>query len=103
MVIVGEYGIAAYKVDYEPQPVSQIGQFGFTKGVEFAGSPSEEELSNKLFTGPYPTLDNDKPQDIREMPIAMTYIPGRQHLWRASRVWFWHGRLLGFSGIPRNT
>ena len=80
MVLMGEYGVAVYDVDYEPQSVSQIGQFGFTKGAEFAGSPSEEELSNKLFTGPYPTLDNDKPQDIREMPITMTYIPAVPHL-----------------------
>ena len=80
MVLVGEYGIAAYDVDYEPQPVSQIGQFGFTKGVEFAGSPSEEDLTTKLFTGPYPTLDNDKPQDIREMPITLSYIPAAEHL-----------------------
>lgn len=80
MVLTGEYGVAAYDVDYEPQPVSQIGQFGFTKGAEFAGSPSEEELSNKLFTGPYPTLDNDKPQDIREMPITLSFIPAAEHL-----------------------
>ena len=53
MVLVGEYGVAVYDVDYEPQPASQIAQFGFTKGAEFAGSPSEEELSNKLYTGPY--------------------------------------------------
>lgn len=80
LVIIGRYGVAAYDVDYEPEPVSQIGQFGFTKGAEFAGSPSEEELSNKLYTGPYPTLDNDKPQDVHEMPISMNYIPAGQHL-----------------------
>ena len=79
MVLVGEYGVAVYDVNYEPEPVSQIGQFGFSKGAEFAGSPSEEELTNGLYTGPYPTLFNDKPQDIREMPITFTYIPANEH------------------------
>ncbi len=80
MVLIGEFGVAAYDVDYEPEPVSQIGPFGFTKGAEFIGSPSEEELTNKLFTGPYPTLFNDKPQDIREMPITLSYIPAATRL-----------------------
>lgn len=80
MVLVGEFGYAGYDVDYEPEPVSQIGQFGFTKGAEFAGSPSEEELTTKLYTGPYPTLFNNKPQNSYEMPIALTYIPANPHL-----------------------
>ena len=80
MVLIGEFGYAGYDVDYEPEPASQIGQFGFTKGAEFAGSPSEEDLTNKFYTGPYPTLFNDKPQNSHEMPITMTYIPARPHL-----------------------
>jgi Carboxypeptidase regulatory-like domain len=80
MVLVGGFGYAGYDVNYEPEPVSQIGQFGFTKGAEFAGSPSEEELTDKLYTGPYPTLFNDKPQNRYEMPISLTYIPANPHL-----------------------
>ncbi len=80
MVVVGEFGYAGYKVDYEPEPVSQIGQFGFTKGAEFAGSPSEEELTNDLYTGPFPTLDDSKPQNRYETPITFTYIPANPHL-----------------------
>lgn len=80
MVLVGEFGYAGYDVNYEPEPTSQIAQFGFTKGAEFAGSPSEEELTNKLYTGPYPTLFNNKPQNSYEMPITLTYIPAGPHL-----------------------
>lgn len=80
MVLVGEFGYAGYDVDYEPEPVSQIGQFGFSKGAEFSGSPSEEELTTKLYTGPYPTLFNDKPQNSYEMPITVTYIPANPRL-----------------------
>lgn len=80
MVLVGEFGASVYDVDYEPEPVSQIGQFGFTKGAEFAGSPSEEELTNKLYTGPYPTLFNNKPQYSHEVPITLTYLPAGPHL-----------------------
>ena len=75
MVLEGEFGYAGYKVDYSAMPASEIGQFGFTKGSEFAGSPSEEEVTNKLYTGPFPTPDNSKPQNRYEMPITFTFYP----------------------------
>jgi hypothetical protein len=37
---------------YVPQPASEIAKYGFTKGSAFAGSPSEEDLYNQLYTGP---------------------------------------------------
>lgn len=79
MVLQGGFGYAGYDVNYTAQPASAIGQYGFTKGSEFAGSPSEEELTNKLYTGPYPTLYDDKPQNRHEMPITVTYSPAKPH------------------------
>lgn len=80
LVLDGLFGYAGYDVDYSAEPASEIGAFGFTKGSDFAGSPSEEELSNKLFTGPYPTLFDDKPQNRYEMGASATFIPAGPHL-----------------------
>ena len=77
---MGRFGYGGYRVDYEPESASQIGQYGFTKGAEFAGSPSEQESTTKLSTGPYATPFNNKLQNRYEMPISMTYIPANRLL-----------------------
>ena len=75
----GSFGYGGYHVNYTSEPASTIGTFGFTKGSDFAGSPSEEELSNKSYTGPYPFTQN-KPQNRYEMTIIASYIPSAPHL-----------------------
>jgi hypothetical protein len=75
----GLFGYAGYHVNYTSEPASTIGSFGFTNGSDFPGSPSEEELSNKLFTGPYPFTQN-KPQNRYEMRVVASFIPAKPHL-----------------------
>jgi hypothetical protein len=78
-LINGVFGYAGYHVNYTSMPASVIGTYGFTNGSDFAGSPSQEELSNKLFTGPYPFTQN-KPQNRYEMRVAASFIPSKPHL-----------------------
>jgi hypothetical protein len=78
-VLDGMFGYGGYHVNYTSMPASEIGQYGFTKGSDFPGSPSEEELSTKNFTGPYPQAQN-KPQNRYEMKITASYLPSRQFL-----------------------
>jgi hypothetical protein len=78
-LINGVFGYAGYHVNYTSMPASVIGAYGFTNGSDFAGSPSQEELSNKLFTGPYPFTQN-KPQNRYEMRAAASFIPSKPHL-----------------------
>ncbi len=75
----GEFGYGGYHVNYTPEPSSEIAKFGFTKGSDFAGSPSQEELSTKAYTGPYPQTQN-KPQNRYEMKIAASYNPASRFL-----------------------
>ena len=74
----GSFGYGGYHVNYTPEPASEIGRFGYTNGSDFAGSPSEEELSNKSYTGPYPFTQN-KPQNRYELNISASYIPANPH------------------------
>ena len=78
-LIDGMFGYGGYHVNYISEPAGEIGQYGFTKGSDFAGSPSQEELSNKSYTGPYPEAQN-KPQNRYEMKIAASYNPAKQFL-----------------------
>ncbi|MCU1224000.1 MAG: hypothetical protein JWQ42_2093 [Edaphobacter sp.] len=78
-LIDGVFGYAGYHVNYTSEPASVIGAYGFTNGSDFAGSPSQEELSNKLFTGPYPFTQN-KPQNRYEMRVVASFLPAKPHL-----------------------
>jgi hypothetical protein len=78
-LVDGSFGYAGYNVNYTSEPASTIAQYGFTKGSDFAGSPSEENLLNKSFTGPYPFTQN-KPQNRYEMKITASYIPVKPYL-----------------------
>ena len=78
-VLDGMFGYGGYHVNYISEPASEIGQYGFTKGSDFPGSPSEEELSTKSYTGPYPQAQN-KPQNRYEMKISASYLPARHFL-----------------------
>ncbi len=73
----GLFGYGGYTANYTDMPASIIGKYGFTSGSNFAGSPSEEELSNGLFTGPYPTFPQSKPNNRYEMRIVGTFLPSR--------------------------
>jgi hypothetical protein len=76
----GSFGFGGYAAQYVAQPASNIGKYGFTKGSSFAGSPSEEELSSKLMTGPYPNFPQNKPNNRYEMRVVATYIPAKPYL-----------------------
>jgi Carboxypeptidase regulatory-like domain len=75
----GSFGYGGYTAKYVDQPASSIGRYGFTSGSDFAGSPSEEELSTGLMTGPYPTFPQSKPNNRYEMRIVATYLPSKPH------------------------
>jgi hypothetical protein len=79
LLIDALFGHGGYHTAYIPQPASSIGQFGFTKGSDFAGSPSQEELSNSLYTGPTDFPQN-RPQNRYEMRATVSFIPSQPHL-----------------------
>ena len=74
----GSFGFGGYTANYTDMPASEIGKYGFTSGSNFAGSPSEEELSTGLYTGPYPTFPQSKPNNRYEMRVVATFtcLPG---------------------------
>jgi Carboxypeptidase regulatory-like domain len=76
----GSFGFGGYAAQYVAQPASNIGKYGFTNGSAFAGSPSQEELSTKLMTGPQPNFPQNKPNNRYEMRIVATYIPTKPFL-----------------------
>lgn len=78
-LIDGLFGYAGYHVNYTSEPASIIGPFGYSNGSDFPGSPSEQELSTKLYTGPY-RFTQDKPQNRYEMRITASFIPAKPHL-----------------------
>jgi hypothetical protein len=73
------FGHGGYHTTYIAQPASSIGRYGFTKGSDFAGSPSQEELSDSLFTGPTDFPQN-RPQNRYEMRATASFIPANPHL-----------------------
>jgi len=79
-LVDGSFGYGGYTANYVDQPASSIGRYGFTSGSNFAGSPSEEELSTGLMTGPYPTFPQSKPNNRYEMRIVASYLPSKKLL-----------------------
>ncbi len=79
LVINGGFGYAGYHVSYTSEPASITSAYGFPNGSDFAGSPSEEELSTKAYTGPYP-FTQDKPQNRYELRVNVHYLPAKPHL-----------------------
>ena len=73
------FGHGGYHTTYLNAPASAISQFGWTKGSDFAGSPSQEELSSKLFTGP-DDFPQNRPQNRYEMRANVSFIPSQPHL-----------------------
>ena len=51
-LIDGLIGHAGYYAHYQAEPTSILAPFGYTNGANLPGSPSQEELSTGLFTGP---------------------------------------------------
>jgi hypothetical protein len=65
---------------YTPEPASVIGPYGYTNGTNFAGDPSEMELSDSLLTGVW--IDSQDFQYTRnlETNVNFSYIPSQPHL-----------------------
>jgi hypothetical protein len=78
LLIDALFGHGGYHTTYIAQPASSIGQFGFTKGSDFAGSPSQEELTDALYTGPTDFPQN-RPQNRYEMRATVSFIPSQPH------------------------
>ena len=74
----GLFGHAGYHVKYTPETAEQLAQFGWTKGADFAGSPSQQELSTGLLTGPANQV-LDRPNNRWEMKLIGTFIPTGRH------------------------
>jgi hypothetical protein len=73
------FGHGGYHTIFIAQPASNTAQYGYTKGSDFPGSPSEEELSNKLFTGPNDYLQN-LPQNRWQMKANVSIFTQKPHL-----------------------
>ena len=73
------FGHGGYHTTYLNTPASAISQFGYTMGSDFAGSPSQEELTSKLFTGPN-SFPQNRPQNRYEMRANVSFIPSQPHL-----------------------
>ena len=73
------FGHGGYHTTYTTAPPSLISGFGWTKGSDFAGSPSQEELTSKLFTGP-DDFPQNRPQNRWEMRANVSFIPSQPHL-----------------------
>jgi len=77
-LIDGLFGHAGYHVRYTPETAEQLAPFGWTKGADFAGSPSQQELSTGLLTGPANQV-LDRPNNRYEMKVIATFIPSGRH------------------------
>jgi len=79
LLIDGLFGHAGYYAHYQAEPASLLVPFGYKNGGEFPGSPSQEELSTGLFTGPANQI-LQRPNNRYEMKIIGTFIPSSPHL-----------------------
>jgi hypothetical protein len=79
-ILDGLFGAEYEWAGYNPEPASVVAQFGWKDGTNFAGDPSEEELGNKLFTGPDIGGFNQQNDRNVETSDNFTYLPTRLFL-----------------------
>ena len=79
-ILDGLFGAEYEWAGYTPEPASLIGQFGWTKGTNFAGDPSETEVSTGLHTGPDIGGFNQQNDKNVETSDSFTYLPERSFL-----------------------
>jgi hypothetical protein len=79
-ILDGLFGAEYEWAGYIPEPASVIGQFGWTKGTNFAGDPSETENSTGLHTGPFIGGFNQQDDKNIETSDNFTYLPTRRVL-----------------------
>lgn len=72
------FGHAGYHVRYTEEPASVLAPFGYTDGADFPGSPSQDELSTGLTTGPANQV-LDRPNNRYELKVIGTFIPTGHH------------------------
>lgn len=73
------FGHAGYHVNYTEEPADVLAPFGYTNGADFPGSPSQDELSTGLLTGPANQV-LDRPNNRYELKLIGTFIPSGHHL-----------------------
>jgi Carboxypeptidase regulatory-like domain len=76
-ILDGMSGYGGYRTTYSPQLASQISQYGFTKGTNFAGDPSQEDTSNKLFTGINDEAEEYHVNNSYETNASFSYLPAK--------------------------
>jgi hypothetical protein len=79
-ILDGLFGAEYEWAGYSPEPASLIAQFGWKDGTNFAGDPSEEELSNALFTGPDIGGFNQQNDKNLETSDSFSFLPTRRFL-----------------------
>jgi Carboxypeptidase regulatory-like domain len=65
---------------YTPEPASILSPYGWTNGTNFAGDPSEMELSNGLLTGIWIDSQDFQYTKNLETNVNFSYIPKEPHL-----------------------
>jgi hypothetical protein len=78
-LIDGLFGYSDYSVNYTAQPLSALAPYGYTRGADAPGSPSQQELSNSLFTGPT-VFPDTKPHTRYELKITGAFMPSQPKL-----------------------
>ncbi len=73
------FGHAGYHVRYTPEPASVLAAYGYTKGADFPGSPSQSDQTTGLTTGPANQV-LDRPNNRYELKATATFVPSGHHL-----------------------
>lgn len=79
-ILDGMFGAEYEWAGYIPEPASLISQFGWTNGTNFAGDPSETEVSTGLHTGPDIGGFNQQNDKNVETSDSFAYLPARHLL-----------------------
>lgn len=79
-ILDGLFGAEYEWAGYIPEPAGLISQFGWTKGTNFKGDPSETEVSTGLHTGPYIGGFNQQNATNLETTDSFAYLPAGRHL-----------------------
>jgi hypothetical protein len=73
-------GYGGYRTTYAPESAAYIGAYGWTKGTNFAGDPSEEEVSTGLYTGVNDEAEEYHINNRYEMNASFAFLPVGRHL-----------------------
>jgi hypothetical protein len=78
-ILDGLAGYGGYRTSYSPEPASVLGRYGWTNGTEFAGDPSEEDVSNALYTGVNDEAEEYHINNRYESSVSFSFLPAKPH------------------------